>query len=256
VIQVFEPRLHLWAVADYVWPATDLTYSFMRDGTLLKDGQHSAMYAHMQSLGISVEVWQGEFRRAVAQWDAASPLTFTEVSDDGSPQGTAGLAQGDQRFGDIRIGAGSYEVLAFAWYPSRTTLSGDIQISTRHPFHVGTPFDLFSLFLHESGHSVGLRHSSDTTSVMSTTSTRVLTGLSQDDRDGIAAAYPAASGGDDGTPDPEPDPDQPPTSEPPPPTTKPGKGKGGGKGRLMALFSETRVSVLWLEPDSVLTERK
>jgi hypothetical protein len=235
-----ESRRLLYNLAGSEWADTNLTYSFMPDGTLLKD-RVSTLYAHMDAQH-SRDAWQGEFRRALAEWASHSPLTFTEVADDGSPQGTAGAAQGDARFGDIRIGAASYEVLAFAWYPSSTTRGGDITFSTRHPFSIGSPFDLFSLALHESGHSLGLKHSDDTTAAMSTTSTRVLTGLAPDDIAGIQAIYPEATGDPDicpdGCPD-EPPPPPPPGDEP----TKPGKGKGG-RGKLMDLFSQTPVSVL------------
>jgi hypothetical protein len=136
------------------------------------------------------------------------------------------------------------EVLALAWYPSTTTRGGDITFSTRHPFNIGSPFDLFSLALHESGHALGLKHSDDITAAMSTTSTRVLTGLAADDIAGIQALYPKTSD----TPDDPPEGDDPPADEPPPPPPpsdeKPGKGKGGGKGKLMDLFSQTPVSVL------------
>jgi hypothetical protein len=235
-----ESRRLLYNLSGSSWADTDLTYSFMPDGTTLGDGRTSALFAHLDSQHAR-DAWQGEFRRALTEWASHSPLTFTEVADDGSPQGITGLAQGDARFGDIRIGAAYYEVLAFAWYPSATTRGGDIQLSTKHPFNIGSPFDLFSLALHESGHSMGLRHSDDITAAMSTTSTRVLTGLTADDIAGIQAIYPAATGGED-----DPAPEQPPTSEPPPPpppTTKPGKGKGG-RGKLMDLFSQTPVSVL------------
>jgi hypothetical protein len=234
-----ESRRFLYNLAGTEWADTNLTYSFMPDGTLLKD-RVSTLYAHMDAQH-SRDAWQGEFRLALAEWASHSPLTFTEVADDGSPQGTAGAAQGDARFGDIRIGAMDMEVLALAWYPSTTTRGGDITFSTRHPFNIGSPFDLFSLALHESGHSLGLKHSDDVTAAMSTTSTRVLTGLTADDIAGIQAIYPEPTGGEDGD---DPAPEQPPTSEPPPPTTKPGKGKGGGKGKLMDLFSQTPITVL------------
>jgi hypothetical protein len=226
-----ESRRLLYNLSGSSWADTDLTYSFMPDGTLLKD-RVSTLYAHMDAQH-SRDAWQGEFRRALAEWASHSPLTFTEVADDGSPQGTAGAAQGDARFGDIRIGAMDMEVLALAWYPSTTTRGGDITFSTRHPFSIGTPFDLFSLALHESGHSLGLKHSDDVTAAMSTTSTRVLTGLTADDIAGIQAIYPWPSDEPD-VPDEPPPPSPPPADEEP---TKPGKGKGGGKGKLMDLFS-------------------
>jgi hypothetical protein len=240
-----ESRRFLYNLAGTEWADTNLTYSFMPDGTLLKD-RVSTLYAHMDAQH-SRDAWQGEFRRALAEWASHSPLTFTEVADDGSPQGTAGAAQGDARFGDIRIGAMDMEVLALAWYPSTTTRGGDITFSTRHPFNIGSPFDLFSLALHESGHSLGLKHSDDVTAAMSTTSTRVLTGLTPDDIAGIQAIYPEATGGDELPPD-EPDaPDGPTTPTEP---TKPGKGSGkGGRGKLMDLFSRQPVTVLHLTPE-------
>jgi hypothetical protein len=228
-----EPRIFLYNLAGTEWADTNLTFSYMLDGTPTGDGQASTMFAHMESLGIPVETWQGAIESAMAEWAAHSPLTFTRVPDDGSPQGVSGLVQGDPRFGDIRIGAASYEVLAFAWYPSSTTRGGDVTFSDRYIFNIGTPYDLRSLAMHEIGHALGLKHSSDPTAVMSTTSTRVLTGLAEDDKKGIQAIYEWPSDEPD-VPDEPPPPSPPPADEEP---TKPGKGKGGGKGKLMDLFS-------------------
>jgi hypothetical protein len=256
MVEALQRRLFLYALDDGSWrdldpstPAIEVTYSIMPDGTPMGD-RRNALHAHMDAQHPR-EVWLGQIDRAFAEWAAHSPLRFTRVSDDGSPQGVSGAAQGDPRFGDIRIGAIDVEVLAFAWYVSGTTRGGDITFSTRYDFEIGTPFDLFSLALHESGHSLGLRHSNDITAVMSTTSTRVLTGLTPDDIAGINAKYQyTVVPPPNPDPEPDPDPEQPPVPPPPPPPTKPGK--GGGKGKLMALFSNTRVSVLERDPESVL----
>src|SRR5207244_3705496 len=100
-------------------------------------------------------VWQREVARALQAWADVSNLNFHFVADDGSPQGTAGLAQGDSRFGDIRIGgfAMGSGILGMGWYPGTTTTGGDVALATGSgAFPVGATPDLASVLMHEIGH--------------------------------------------------------------------------------------------------------
>ena len=169
------------------WNANDLTYSFMPDGTLIWS-QASNLQASLANL----PTWKNEVRRALACWAAVTPLTFNEVSDDGSPIGSSGPVHGNPKFGDIRIGgitlAGNN--LANTYYPySTTTRGGDMTVNTRYQFKIGANYDLFSVVLHESGHALGLGHSAVSGAVMWRYITGVYTGLTADDIAGIQAIY-------------------------------------------------------------------
>ena len=90
------------------------------------------------------------------------------VPDDGAPFGTAGLMQGDPRFGDIRIGARpmSPEVMSITVPPDpfmSGTLSGDMILNSAANLNPG---DLYDVALHEAGLALGLSETTDPTSVM------------------------------------------------------------------------------------------
>jgi hypothetical protein len=136
-------------------------------------------------------IWQRQFARALQTWSNVSGLNFHGVNDDGSPTGTSGQSQGDSRFGDIRLGAHPLDgFVGYAYYPSSTTKGGDITINPNYTFKVGSHIDLYSVLLHETGHALGLKHSSSGT-IMYQNITGVYSDLSTDDIDGIQAIYGA-----------------------------------------------------------------
>src|SRR5204862_7777007 len=83
------------------------------------------------------------------------------VPDDGSAQGTAGLAQGDTRFGDIRVGGYNMGsgILGMGWNPGSTTTAGDVELSTSGALPIGSMPDLASGLMPEVGHAIGVNHS-------------------------------------------------------------------------------------------------
>ena len=181
-------RTLCYAVAGSQWANTDLSSSFVPDGAALDGGHTSALFAHLDAQHATA-AWQREFGRALQTWAQYTPLNFRLVGDDGSPQGTTGSAQGDPRFGDVRLSARTADVLGFAWFPSTTTRGGDVTVSTKYQFGIGSIYDLYSLLLHESGHALGLAHVDDPAAIMSTSATQVWTGLGADDIAGAQALY-------------------------------------------------------------------
>jgi hypothetical protein len=189
-----EPRLLLYALSGKSWSDTDVSFSFLPDGTE-SEGYQSGLFAELDPVADTAH-WQRQFARALQTWGNASPLNFHPVDDDGSATGTLGLGQGDSRFGDIRLGAHPLDgFVGYAYYPSSTTKGGDITINPNYTFHVGTPIDLYSVLLHEAGHSLGLKHSTSGT-IMYATIVGVYSALTADDIDGIQAIYGARQ--DDG----------------------------------------------------------
>lgn len=121
------------------------------------------------------DVWKDEIRRAAADWDEACVITLTEVADDGSPLGTFGVPQGDARFGDIRIGAAELDAIspsfvAYTNAPSALgTGGGDVKLDLGRDWSCDAAFagiDVYSIALHELGHSLGLDHDNSVDSVM------------------------------------------------------------------------------------------
>ncbi len=187
-LEALEDRLVPYALCGSSWANPNVTYSFMPDGTTMSNGAQSALYATLDAVA-STAVWQAEIDRAMQSWADASGLTLTRVSDDGSTEGIAGSAQGDSRFGDIRIGARPMSYLGYTWYPSTSTLGGDMELTTSHPFQIGSVYDLYSVVLHEAGHALGLAHSDVSGAVMQVAAYSIFTGLQPDDIAGIQALY-------------------------------------------------------------------
>jgi Matrixin len=187
-----EGRRLLYAVSGSRWYVNDLSASFVPDGTIAGGGALSSLFATLDAVAPTAD-WQREFARALQTWANVTPLNFHLVSDDGSPWTTEGLVHGDPRFGDIRLLAQplSPGALATTLYPvGFGPTDGDISLGGGYSYSIGGGNDLYSILLHESGHSLGLAHSFAGT-VMYANLTGVYTGLTADDIAGVQSIYGA-----------------------------------------------------------------
>jgi hypothetical protein len=181
---------------------THLTLSFAPDGTNIT-GVTSNLFATMNATTPQAQ-WETAILRAYQTWVAAANLNVGLVGDTGAPLGTPGAPQGDPRFGDIRIAArplsapgtpGSTEADTAGFDYSDRTWSGDSVYNSLYQFGIGgsgQQSDIYSVALHEAGHSFGLAdQSTDPTSVMYAGYQGVLTGLSASDVAAIQSLYGA-----------------------------------------------------------------
>jgi len=188
-LQSLEDRLNPYTLTGSQWGNVNVSVSFLPDGTITDSGQPSNLFATLNAIAPTA-IWQAEFARALQTWASVTPLNFHFVADSGAASGVAGSTQGDSRFGDIRLGGyASSAWSGFTYFPSGGTLGGDEFLNTAASWHIGTTPDLYSILLHESGHALGLDHSSVFPAVMRPSITTVYTGLFADDIAGIQAIY-------------------------------------------------------------------
>lgn len=166
---------------------THLTLSFAPDGTpalSAASSLFSALDAQMPRAS-----WQQAILRAAQTWAEAAGVNIGLTTDAGQVFGTNGPAQGDSRFGDIRIGGlPMANELAEAIPPDASlagTLAGDIYFNSGATF---TPESLYGVALHEMGHALGVGSSEDPASVMFDTFNHNLA-LSVSDLAAIHALY-------------------------------------------------------------------
>src|SRR5581483_8696801 len=121
----------------YQWANTNVSASFMPDGTTTDSGAASNLFATLNAK-FATATWQQEFARALQTWASVTPLNFHFVPDSGAASGTSGSAQGDSRFGDIRLGAyaRSDNYVAYTYYPGGTTRGGDEFLASTINWHI------------------------------------------------------------------------------------------------------------------------
>src|SRR5262249_19388651 len=188
-LESLEDRLNPYTLSGSQWANVNVSVSFLPDGTTTDSGQPSNLFATLNAIAPTA-TWQAEFARALQTWASVTPLNFHFVSDSGAASGAAGSAQGDSRFGDIRLGGyASSAWSGFTYFPSGGTLGGDEFLNTATTWHIGTNPDLYSILLHETGHALGLDHTSVSPAVMRPAILTVYTGLFADDIAGIQAIY-------------------------------------------------------------------
>jgi hypothetical protein len=194
-VECLEDR-SLLSVFGVPWPDGDhLTLSFVPDGTTTAMGP-SDLFSTLDATG-TPSAWETEILRAYQTWAVNANINIGLVADGGQALGTPGAVQGDPRFGDIRVVAAathSAEVSSggpFSWVGS--TLAGDVLFDDSKPFSIGNvpgDYDLFSVALHEAGHSLGLDSSTAPGSAMND-NYYYHTGLSAGDIANLQALYGA-----------------------------------------------------------------
>src|SRR5262249_26292229 len=99
-LQSLEDRVTPYVLSGFQWANSNISASFMPDGTQLLGGYTSSLFATLNPTAPTL-TWQREFARALQTWAQYAPLNFHIVPDDGTQQATFGPIQGDPRFGDI-----------------------------------------------------------------------------------------------------------------------------------------------------------
>lgn len=218
------------------WDHNPVTYSFLNCPSKL-------------DCGAAYETVRG----AVEAWDAVSGVTLNEVPSNGDIR--IGWFAGDHGDGNPFDGPGN--VLAHAFFPMSWIgeIAGDLHFDDSETWVIGTPgapyeIHLRTVAMHEGGHSLGLDHSNDPSSLMWNEYTGPRE-MNQDDINGIQALY-GPPNADDGAGGPPP-PTEPPPGSPPPPsqvtatslgTVRIRSGPGTGYAAIGALPPGTTVPVM------------
>jgi hypothetical protein len=185
VVEGLEDRVVPYSVTGYQWGSTTVTASFMPDGSTTNTGATTNLFSTLNA-SHATETWQREFARALQTWANATKLNFYFVSDSGAASGTVNGSQGDIR---LTMSPRSDSYAGYTYYPSGSSLGGDMFLSSNYGWNIGQHIDLYSVVLHELGHSLGLGHSDVGGAVMAPTIGTVYSGLSSDDIAGIQSIY-------------------------------------------------------------------
>ena len=179
------------------WPnPSHITYSIAPDGVFWDHGINNLKATFNAKFGTS-GIWERQIALALATWESVANINIVPVSDGPYALNTLGLAQGDPRFGDIRFGGYPFLdttiTLAQTYFPppNGSTAAGDVEINTAMNFNIGSTYDLYSVVLHETGHSLGLNEAPNPADVMATDYGGLRTGLEPGDIAGIQAIYGA-----------------------------------------------------------------
>ena len=157
-----EPRLALDAEGSILGTDVHLTLSFAADGTSIA-GQANGLASLFDAIAPR-EVWQDKILTAFQTWTVNTNADIGVVDDGGQAFGTGGASQGDNRFGDIRIGAIAMAPnVAAVSVPIDGLVSGtwfaDVLFNTAYNYQ--TIDDILAIALHEAGNVFGLEDNDD-----------------------------------------------------------------------------------------------
>jgi Matrixin len=198
VLEMLESRVVLYTATGNAWPNPQIiTISFMPNGTNLGGGVSSNLLSTFNGKASLDGKWENVILQAAQEWAQQTNINFTVVPDDGSPEGSGPDEQGAPNFGDIRIGGYNFgdSTLALTTLPppvNNFSIAGDMMFNTGQSFNINQTYDLFTVAMHEFGHSLGLGESSVGGSVMYGTYTGEKRSLATDDIEGIQSLYSGA----------------------------------------------------------------
>jgi len=136
-----------------------------------------------------------EVKLALREWSKYAQITWLQAPGEDSVDAVDFL-WAKRGHGDPYPFDGPGGVLAHAFYPddiNSETTAGDVHFDDDETWSVGgagDTIDVYSVALHELGHSLGLKHSIDTSAVMYAYY-QIVTGLHADDIVGIRTLYAA-----------------------------------------------------------------
>ena len=99
--------MRTWAINGHM-TAASLTAS-CRMGRMW--AAHPSVLFQTLNAKFSTATWEQQIEAAASLWESVTNINLALVSDGGQAVGTSGEQQDDPRFGDIRIGAGSAELV-------------------------------------------------------------------------------------------------------------------------------------------------
>ena len=148
-------------------------------------------FSHMTDQ-LPVALTQAEILRAMANWADVAQITWRPGASATANQ-TVNLLFASGEHGDGFPFDGPGGILAHTFAPppiSPEPLAGDSHFDDAETWRIGSDFDVFSIALHELGHSLGLAHSDDPSAVMYPYY-RIWTGLQPSDKAAILLLYAA-----------------------------------------------------------------
>lgn len=148
------------------------------------------------SADLSVPLQLGEIARAVGEWSHYVDVQWERAGGAGEPRSLS-ILWGPSQHGDGFPFAA--EILAHAFYPAPAApepIAGDIHFNDAFDWGAGDParYDVFTVALHEAGHSLGLAHSSNPSSVMYPMYRGIVSGIDAEDIAALQSLYAPAPG--------------------------------------------------------------